>query len=298
MNQPFKKVSGISMFVDPLLWPYRRPSKLYVVSSVVDMAVQFTCLIVYGMLQPFAALAIYVNIVITGGFRLLLVSRFVHFAESQSDKSDTEMKTFQEESAAGITNSSLVVANPMNDLALSRDGDGEIGGIDFVIERSVHKSEEQDEENEDNDNLSKLTKEALIAIALPVFKEPTLCVVASLLPVVITATLFLTLIFLDMALDRAPMSECVWIPCAMCLVPGLFYVLLHRQWFALSFVQLFAMTAEDQTSSQAQPAVQLSDSATASQEQPRHVEHESDTNYGVSDSGDLSFANSFAGSRA
>jgi len=226
------------------------------------------------MLQPFAALVICVNIVVTGCFRSLLVSRFVHFAESQTDKLDIELKirASQEESANGThsipgslaASQSLVVANPMNNSALSKGR--AVGGADSVTETSTQKPLAQGEESDDIDDLSKLTKEEVIAIALPVFKESTLCVVASLMPVVITATLFLTLVFLDMALDRAPKDECVWIPCAMCLVPGLFYVLLHRQWFALSFVQLFAMTAEDQTSSQTQPAVHLSDSATASQE--------------------------------
>ena len=256
------------------------------------------------MLQPFAALAICINIVATGVFRLLLVSRFVHFAESQTDKLDIEIKirASQEESATGVNSmpgslaaSGLsVVANPMNASALSRGG--AVGVAESVTETSTQKPVEQGKEN-DGDDLSKLTKEEMIVIASPVFKESTLCVVASLMPVVITATLFLTLIFLDMALDRAPMAECVWIPCVMCAVPGLFYVLLHRQWFALQFVPLFTKTTEDQTSSQAQPAVQLSNSAAASQEQRAQVENESDTHYGVSDSGDLSFANCFAGSR-
>ena len=215
MYQPFKKVSFVSMFVDPLLWPYRRPSRLYAVRSVVDMAVQFTYLIVYGMLQPFVALVIFVNIIVTGCFRLLLVSRFVHFAENQTDQldSETKIRAVQEDSAAGANSipgsltasQSLVVANPINDAALSRDR--ALDGAVSVTENDEPRSEEKEKENEDNNDLSKLTKEEVIAIALSIFKDPTLCVVASLLSVLISATLFLTLVFSDMALDRAPKEE-------------------------------------------------------------------------------------------
>ena len=229
----------------------------------------------------------------------------MHFAESQADKFDTEMRARDEVSTTGANSmpgslaaiESSVVANPMNDSALSRGG--AVGGADSVADTSTQQPVAQGEESGDIDDLSKLTKEEMIAIALPIFKESNLCVVASLLPVLITSTIFLTLVFLDMAWDRAPIAECIWIPCVMSAVPGLFYVLLHRQWFTSLFIALFAMNNEGQTSSQAQPAVHLSDSTTvASQEQPRHVENESDTHYSVSDSGDLSFANCFAGTRA
>jgi hypothetical protein len=68
-------VFNISL-VDTMLWPTRRPPRLYAVITICEIALQLCYLLVFGMLHPFAAFVIAVNVISIVCLQMLTISRY------------------------------------------------------------------------------------------------------------------------------------------------------------------------------------------------------------------------------
>jgi hypothetical protein len=68
-------VFNISL-VDTMLWPTRRPPRLYAVITICEIALQLCYLLVFGMLHPFAAFVIAVNVISIVCLQTLTISRY------------------------------------------------------------------------------------------------------------------------------------------------------------------------------------------------------------------------------
>jgi hypothetical protein len=77
------------------------------------------------------------------------------------------------------------------------------------------------------------------------------CVVATLPQAFWTSSVFLTLIFVDMASDGAPVVEnAVWICVTILIIPPALYVWLHRDWFKAAIRQSFCSTPQSASASE------------------------------------------------
>ena len=110
-----------------MLWVHRPPSKLYATKKIVDTSVLFTGVLIYGMMQPFAAFTVCFSIVASASARLLTVSRYMylhmHLTESNSslgERCAVEMTSIQERTSSIVQ---LTTSNPIGESFTAPESD-------------------------------------------------------------------------------------------------------------------------------------------------------------------------------
>ena len=234
--------------LDPIFWSNEPPSALYPIRLIVDNALQLCYLFVYGLLEPFVAFAVGVSIFSVNYFQLSIICRHLHALESRFNIDSECNSVHPSDTFSGVnpmintTKVHSVVIDapftvtglvslilPNESISVTNVSNSELDTKESkIFDRERSKIALSATDDSDKRDYSNKTQEDIAKILQTIFSNANECILASLGPVVLISTLFLMFVFVDMAWDRAPFVDCIWILVSMIFIPFVFYIQIYR----------------------------------------------------------------------